>query len=177
MIAKYYVDAHGAQLTLQQSKAQLPAHLAGYVNKMTNTLLENLRKEAPKRTGKFAQGLRSRSVGVISPTRVEMAVVAGGEHGFVAPYLMYGTRPHMITSSKPMPMCYESGVVAFAHTVNHPGTKPHPFVDNAVSTTNAVMANETRKMLRKLPMIRFSGKSVSLSSLISGAQQVANELE
>lgn len=177
MIAKYYVDAHGAQLTLQQSKTQLPAHLTGYVNKMTNTLLENLRKEAPKRTGLFAQGLKAQQTGMLSPTRVEMVVAAGGEHGFVAPYLMYGTRPHMITSSKPMPMCYESGLAGFSHTVNHPGIKPHPFVDKAVSATNAVMANETRKMLRQLPMIRFSGKSVSLSSLISGAQQVANELE
>lgn len=177
MIVKYYIDTSGAQLTLQQSKAELPAHLTGYVNKMTNTLLENLRKEAPKRTGKFAQGLRSERTGMISANRVEMAVVAGGEHGFVAPYLMYGTRPHTITSTKPMPMCYESGVVGYAYRVNHPGTKPHPFVDNAVSATNAMLAKETKTMLRRLPMIRFSGRSVSLSELIGRAEQVSNTLE
>lgn len=177
MIVKYYIDTSGAQLCLKQSQAELPAQLQVYVKRMSDSLLENLRDKAPKRTGKFAQGLRSQQTGVISGNRVEMAVVAGGEHGFVAPYLMYGTRPHTITSTRPMPMCYESGVVGYAYRVNHPGTKPHPFLDNAVSATNAMLAKETGAMLRRLPMIKFSGKSVSLSELIGRAEQVSNTLE
>ena len=76
--------------------------------------------------------------------KVTAYVKAGGKNGgkadaYYAHMVEWGTRPHVI-SAKPGHMLAFGG--GFLHSVDHPGTKPHPFMRPALDTqaANAVVA-------------------------------------
>ncbi len=78
-------------------------------------LLAALKKHAPKSPGLFAAGLRRyRRPATLRGDVVAIDIVAGGQHGYLAPFIMEGTRPHMITSTRSMPIKYGDEVVSFA---------------------------------------------------------------
>jgi hypothetical protein len=92
---------------------------------------------------------------VLKGTRAQIDIVAGGKHGYLAPFLMHGTKPHLIRSDRPMPLgCSDGEVFAFSYTVSHPGTKPNPFVANALKAANVRLAEEGKKKIRMLSMMR-----------------------
>lgn len=51
-----------------------------------------------------------------------------------AMYVVKGTRPHVIRPVNASVLAFEAadGRLVFTHLVNHPGTKPNPFIQNAV---------------------------------------------
>lgn len=118
---------------------------------------EALRKTAPKRTGQFARDLFFRSYDRGSMTFVK--VYAGGEHAFVLDFLRYGTRAHEIplggsaaqmAKGYPLRFYWEKGpqgpgVYRF-WSVNHPGTQPDPFIDEAMADVEDDMLAELRKV-------------------------------
>ncbi len=155
MITSFYVDARGAIVSLNKSKVELKAMLEAFVGKESDALLAALKKHAPKKTGIFAGGLRRyRRPAAFGGNVISIDIVAGGKHGYLAPFIMKGTRPHTITSTRPMPIKYGDQVVSFAYSVRHPGTKPSKFVEEALSETNRGIGTEAQGVVRMLSMMR-----------------------
>jgi len=99
-----------------------------------------MRAEAPKKSGKFSRGIRFRTdVRQKSVTRLTMYV--SGEHAFLLPMILKGTRAHQIPlggSAAQMAKGYPlrffwkngprgAGIYRF-WSVQHPGTDPNDFV-------------------------------------------------
>ena len=156
MIASFYIDASGALVSLAGSRAKLVPMVDAFVWEQSNLLLRKMKAFAPKRTGLFAKGLRRyrRPATAVVGGVAKVDVVAGGPHGFVSKFLMHGTRPHRITSSRPMPMVYEGEAVSFAHSVSHPGMQRSDFVERAADDVRRTLPLAARKSLRMLPMLR-----------------------
>jgi hypothetical protein len=90
--------------------------------------------EAPSRTGKFSRGIRFRTY------------VSANEMGFTVSlpqplggWILHGTSPHVIRArgGRPLAFFWQKGPrgagTYFFMSVNHPGTKPNPFMDRALS--------------------------------------------
>jgi hypothetical protein len=86
--------------------------------------------EAPKKTGKFARGIRFRTF------------IKGETVGFttstpqpLGKWIIEGTKPHPITPKGPgYPLAFyweKMGQMWYTYHVNHPGTKPNPFIERA----------------------------------------------
>ena len=154
MIASYYVDAKGAISTLQRSKLETRAMLEEFSGTESNELLKLLKDYAPKKTGKFAAGLRRwRSPAAIRQDRVQIDIVAGGIHAHLAKLITEGTRPHVIRSSRPMPIP-TNGDCIFRYTVNHPGTKANDFAQRAMRGINRRLRIRAQSRVRRLSMVR-----------------------
>lgn len=83
--------------------------------------------QVPKDTGELARGIK-----VSSGTRrgrVTAKVKTTGPHGFIAPWLEYGTGAHRIVAK-------DGGFLlvggSFVKSVEHPGIKPRPFFRPAI---------------------------------------------
>jgi len=115
----------------------------------------SMKDYAPKKTGKFAAGLRRwRRPAAIRQNRPQIDIVAGGVHGFLGKLITGGTRPHVIRSSRPMPISYEGEECRFAHTVNHPGTKANDFAQRAMRGINKRLKARAQSRVRRLSMVR-----------------------
>jgi len=112
----------------------------------------SLRRHAPRSqprpdkkntSGLFANGIRYRSRE--TERGVEVIFYASGPHAFVLPFLIHGTKPHVIPTggaaaqrAKGYPLRFfwekgPSGPGIYRYwSVNHPGTKPDPFVQEAL---------------------------------------------
>jgi len=121
------------------------------------TFTEALARHAPKRTGEFARGLfyRTYDRGYTSEARF----YAGGKHAFVLPFLIYGTRPHTIPTGGsaaqmakgyPLTFYWEKGPAGKGWysfwSVQHPGTKPSPFVDEAYREIGPQLKSDLQKV-------------------------------
>ncbi|MFC1999143.1 hypothetical protein ACFLXE_00105 [Chloroflexota bacterium] len=155
MIASFYVDARGALSSLQRSRLQTRAMLQDFTGDESDELLDLMKEHAPKRSGQFAAGLRRwRRPAAVRQNRVQIDLVAGGRHAFLASMILEGTRPHMIRSIRPMPITYGGEPVGFAHTVHHPGTSPNDFVRRAVGILNRRLRSRASSRVRRLSMVR-----------------------
>lgn len=81
------------------------------------------------RTGNLTRSIYSR---IVAYDRLS----AEGEFGALAAYASYvedGTKPHKIVARNAQSLRWtdEGGAVHFARSVNHPGTKPNPFMGPA----------------------------------------------
>lgn len=118
--------------------------------------VQALKKHAPKRTGEFAKHLFYRTYD--RGSRLEVRFYAGGPHAFVLPFLTEGTRPHVIPTGGsaaqmakgyPLRFFWEKGPrgpgIYHYWSVNHPGTKPNPFVDEARKESGEPLRRELQK--------------------------------
>lgn len=87
---------------------------------------EAKRLEAPHRkTGNLGRTIR---IGKLDDRSVQ--VLAGGSQtvGYAAD-LEFGTRPHVITAKRGKALRFsKGGVVMFRRSVNHPGSRPYPYL-------------------------------------------------
>jgi hypothetical protein len=102
-----------------------------------------IRHYAPKRSGKFAEGIRYRTDERGSSTT--LTFFASGEHAFVLPFLTEGTRPHPIDPHGDYPLRFfwkrgprGPGIYHYMH-VEHPGTLPDPFMERAIDAMSPQM--------------------------------------
>lgn len=80
-------------------------------------------------SGELAKGLK---IGTNSRGGVVTCTLkAKGPHGYIAKWIEYGTRPHTITARDRAGLSF-GGV--FFQSVQHPGTKPRPFLRPALDS-------------------------------------------
>ncbi len=102
-----------------------------------------LKKEAPVGKGDRAGRLRD-------AIRYERADLEGlvtlrfDAHVPYTPYVLDGTRPHLITAKAARALRWQwyghaPGAIAFAKSVHHPGTKANPFNERAVFPLTGVL--------------------------------------
>ena len=86
-----------------------------------------LREAAPKGTGKFRKSIKviAQSGGILS---VEMEEIWK--------YLEFGTNPHVIQPANKKALAFENeqGQLIITKKVNHPGTRPQPFIRATLDT-------------------------------------------
>lgn len=116
---------------------------------------EEVRITAPRRTGTLAAGVK---VSTRSRQGTVSAVVkTTGKHAYLAPWLEYGTAAHKITPKRAKSL-FLGGM--FVSGVDHPGSRPKPFMRPALDTkaTAALVAvgEYVKKRLTKAGMDQAS---------------------
>ena len=106
-----------------------------FPNRMRNAMTQSttLIQNEARRTG---QGRFKNQTGTLR--RSIQKRVDGAERGVVftdekyAPYVEFGTRPHTITPKTGKMLAFKvGGKMVFARKVNHPGSKPYPYMTPA----------------------------------------------
>lgn len=128
-----------------------------------------LRKHAPKSSGVFARGI----IYVLQEgaQATTLSILSTGRHAFLLPFIVHGTRPHQIprggsaaqlAKGYPLRFYWEKGPkgpgIYYFWSVNHPGTKPNPFIDRALAERQPIMAANVQKMATKLTKTRQFGR-------------------
>jgi hypothetical protein len=110
-------------LRMEQAVARAPMRLA---EDTARSVLDQERREAPRRTGALAEGLAYRVTGGVSSAEVRFSSRAS-----YTPFVVHGTAPHEIASARGRALFWPGAghPVAF---VQHPGTKPDDFPDRAL---------------------------------------------
>lgn len=124
-------------------------------------MVEQLKIHAPRKTGKFAAGLFYRTYE--RGDMVETRFYAGGEHGYVLPFLAYGTADHIIPrggsaaqKAKGYPLRFfwqkgPRGPGMYSYwSVHHPGTNASPFIGLARVSAQPPIRELLRRTVRKL---------------------------
>ena len=89
------------------------------------------RTNAPVDTGRMAQAIREDQIESPTPFRVIGGVTS---HAPYSIYVHQGTAPHVIRPRNASALKFEAGgKTIFASSVRHPGTRPRPFLTNAVA--------------------------------------------
>jgi len=89
------------------------------------------RTNAPVDTGRMAQAIKEDPIESPSPFRVIGGVTS---HAPYSIYVHQGTAPHVIRPRNASALKFEAGGrTIFASSVRHPGTRPRPFLTNAVA--------------------------------------------
>lgn len=106
---------------LERLIRRAPAEARRVVRRRNEALRDDLVRRMPRRTGETARRTRAVATGEYEG-RVEIPEVPGR-------FLIEGTRPHVIRGN---PLRFRSGERwVFARLVRHPGTRAHPFAQQA----------------------------------------------
>lgn len=94
----------------------------------------------PVKTGRLRDSIRKD----VDESRLQAQIGAVAKH---APYVEFGTRPHLIEPVRARALCFTvGGEIVFARLVRHPGTKPQWFVRRATEETIAALKELWRKI-------------------------------
>jgi len=114
-------------------------HIA-LLEELQDQVYEKARRNVPVRTGLLRSSIEKGGFGDF------LYVSMGNPRAYYAPYVEYGTRPHMIYPRHAQALRFEvRGKVVFAKYVRHPGTKPQYVMRR--STEEAL--KEFRRILRR----------------------------
>lgn len=120
---------------LQAFLNQLPAKLEANVLRSAlragaRQVQQEARRLVPIKSGRLRAGIK------ISTSsrrgKVTAKVKTTGKHAYLAPWLEYGTRPHVIKPGKRRRALAINGRVVTA--IDHPGAQPKPFMRPALDT-------------------------------------------
>jgi hypothetical protein len=121
-------------------KFDFPAAAGAWAESVAPVATDIVKARAPFRTGALRQGISSRIESEPGSTQV---VIYG-----TAPYLPFvigGTKPHVITARNARALRWmgSGGIgVNFAQRVNHPGTKPNEFPEEAMGSIEPFIMSE-----------------------------------
>ena len=97
---------------------------SGFLDRLAGRLAEEMRERAPVRTGRLRDSIRVARIGrfrLVGPTVP------------YAPYVEFGTRPHVIRPRRARALRFEvEGRTVFAMYVRHPGFRGRFFVRRSV---------------------------------------------
>ena len=123
--------------------------------------VKQLKIHAPRKTGKFAAGLFYRTYDF--GDTAEARFYAGGEHGYLLPFLAFGTADHIIPTGGsaaqkhkgyPLRFFWEKGPrgagIYSYWQVHHPGTNAHPFIGYARVSSQPLLRDLLRTKVRQL---------------------------
>lgn len=122
---------------LQTKSDQMPDKLNDLINEAGFIVQRHAVEEAPRRTGNLKGSIRVEENGPLSR-------IVYPDQG-VAPYALYvilGTAPHTIQGN---PWLYWDGAEHPVRQVQHPGTAPNPFLDEASDASEAEIDAEVEK--------------------------------
>jgi len=124
-------------------------------------MIKQLKIHAPRKTGKFAEGLFYRTYD--TGDKIEVRFYSGGEHAHLLPFLAYGTADHIIPTGGgaaqkakgyPLRFFWEKGPRGpgmYAYwSVHHPGTNAHPFIGYAKVSAAPIVRDLLRNKVRRL---------------------------
>lgn len=136
---------------LQGTKVGTFARFGPMQREAGQKLLGNLKEVMPKKTGGFAKSLRL--VGRWTGIAVAGEVIITGKYRYIAPFVILGTKAHMIAGKL---MHFEDGGASvFTYRVRHPGAKPKGnFIDKAIQKTYTEVGPMVLSFLSSLPAYR-----------------------
>ena len=153
-----YRDVLGRFERRTENLAAIRRDLAREAGRVTT---KQLQIHAPRKTGKFAAGLYYRTYD--RGDEVEVRFYAGGEHGYLLPFLAYGTVDHIIpkggsaaqiAKGYPLRFFWEKGPKGpgmYAYwSVHHPGTNADPFIGYAKVSAAPLVRDLLRNKVRQL---------------------------
>ena len=110
------------------------------IEELQDRIYEAARRNVPVRTGVLRSSIEKGGVGDF------LYVSMGNPRAYYAPYVEYGTRPHMIYPRRARALRFEvKGKTVFARYVRHPGTRPRYVMRRSAEET----LKEFRRILRK----------------------------
>lgn len=135
---------------LKQSKTGCFVALGSLGKEAGDIILKRLGERAPKgKSGGFGRSFQYR--GRAAGSQVTVDVYATGKYNYIAPYIIEGTKPHLIRGN-PLHFISKSGEEVFAYTVHHPGTKKNDFVKKAEPDILKDLGAKAEGVIRNLPM-------------------------
>jgi len=109
------------------------------VEELQDRIYEAARKNVPVRTGVLRASIEKGGLGN------QLYVSMGNARAYYAPYVEYGTRPHVIYPRRAQALRFEvRGKTVFAKYVRHPGTRPRYVMRRSVEE----VLKEFRRILR-----------------------------
>lgn len=99
-------------------------------------LVAAAKDEAPERTGRLKRNIKATPVKFTGPYRAEGGAEVDPAAVPYAPIVRWGSRPHVIRARRAPALHFyweRVGHEVFFKSVNHPGTKPNPFMERALS--------------------------------------------
>lgn len=102
----------------------------------SSKLVAAAKQEAPRRSGRLAAHIKPSPVRFTGPYRAEGGAEIDTREVPYAGFVRWGTRPHVIRARRAPALRFywdKVGRVVFFKSVNHPGTKPNPFMERALS--------------------------------------------
>jgi hypothetical protein len=141
-----YREAAGKFAGYASGLADSQREMARYVGR---TGVSILRREAPKRSGIFAQGINYRTHQT-GPAQFEARFYSSGPHAFLDAIIRYGSVAHVIAArNKPVLKFYwakgpNGAGIYYYKRVNHPGTKPNDYVGRAMPELRDLAISEFR---------------------------------
>lgn len=119
-------DENGGQL-----RTQVNDILQRRMRQIIRLVAADARVNAPVDTGRMAQAIKEDPIVSEGPFRVIGGVTS---HAPYSAFVHQGTRPHVIRPRNAAALRFQMGNrTVFASSVNHPGTRPRPFLTNAVA--------------------------------------------
>lgn len=124
--------------------AQMRPMLDKRIRKMSRLIANQARVNVPVDTGFLGQSIQEDPPRWTGPLRVEGSVTA---HAPYAVFVHQGTKPHVIRARNAkalrfgVPWPHPTRTI-FRVSVNHPGTKPRPFLLNAAQQVHEQMLKE-----------------------------------
>ena len=110
------------------------------IEELQDRIYEAARRNVPVRTGVLRSSIEKGGVGDF------LYVSMGNPRAYYAPYVEYGTRPHMIYPRRAQALRFEvRGKTVFAKYVRHPGTEAKWIMRDSAEET----LKEFRRILRR----------------------------
>ncbi|QRE81831.1 hypothetical protein F1734_17335 [Rhodococcus ruber] len=109
---------------------QVQPILARKAASLTRRIAAQAKMNVPVRTGNLGRSIQEDPIVFSGPFRVTSGVTATASY---AAAVHEGTRPHVIRARNARALAFPGagGRTVFRRSVNHPGTRPRPFLRNA----------------------------------------------
>lgn len=141
-MANFSIKIEGLDELIRDSKragGQLPGLLQQAMVKATSMIQQEARRVAPdrfkNRTGNLRRSIQSR---VYGPQKGKVFV--GADYGY---FVEAGTRPHTILPVNKKMLAFKvGGKLVFARKINHPGSRPYPFMEPAFKENTPKIVQE-----------------------------------
>ena len=117
------------RIDARQLETQVQPFLRSRLASLTRRIANQARQDVPVLTGNLGRSIREDEIVAAGPLKLEGGVTA---HADYAAAVHEGSRPHVIVPRRASVLRFEvGGRTVFARRVQHPGTKPRPFLRNA----------------------------------------------
>ncbi|MCS7135473.1 MAG: hypothetical protein RMJ14_01795 [Nitrososphaerota archaeon] len=139
-----WVDDNGFEMVFEVLSERTVSKTLSELINVSAKCVENILKDiTPVKTGKLRGSVRSEAT-----SAYEWRVVVGDVNARYAPFVFYGTRPHVIKPTNAKALKFEiNGLTIFARKVLHPGTEPVPLQTYLVDSMRVLLPKIAQEIL------------------------------